>query len=283
MDAYDIAQEIRMERQFHKGSFLIVEGKTDVARFKKYVSKTECSFVNAHSVVKAKEALNLTKERSIPGVLAIVDADFDRLSRKGLIAKDSLLYSTSHDFDLDWVTLRSLETYLNEVGDETKINAFGGHQEIIKIILECLKPVSVAKFLNRARVFNFKTSGIEASEYYKKGCDIQGAFVSALISNEHLDESKRLSVMADINKARKKSFDLYQLTNGHDFCSVLGVMLKEELGNRKTQQTWGSEVEKHLRLSFDDTDFTGASIYQDIIDWETTNKPYKILDDRIRG
>jgi hypothetical protein len=33
MDEYDIAQEVRLERKVHKGSFLLVEGITDIKRF----------------------------------------------------------------------------------------------------------------------------------------------------------------------------------------------------------------------------------------------------------
>jgi hypothetical protein len=30
MDEHDIAQEVRLERKLHKGSFLLVEGTTDI-------------------------------------------------------------------------------------------------------------------------------------------------------------------------------------------------------------------------------------------------------------
>jgi hypothetical protein len=36
MDAYDVAQEIRLERQVHKGSFLLLEGLKDLNRFAKF-------------------------------------------------------------------------------------------------------------------------------------------------------------------------------------------------------------------------------------------------------
>jgi hypothetical protein len=45
MDAFDIAQEIRLERQVHKGSFLLLEGQEDLDRFLKFTD-TSGSTVN---------------------------------------------------------------------------------------------------------------------------------------------------------------------------------------------------------------------------------------------
>ena len=46
MDEYDIAQEVRLERKLHKGSFLLVEGTTDIKRFRVFIDDDGCSLVN---------------------------------------------------------------------------------------------------------------------------------------------------------------------------------------------------------------------------------------------
>ena len=83
MDGHDIAQEIRMERQALKNAaFLLLEGDTDLKRFTRYVDEAACSVVNCYGKPNAIEAIELLYEDGFPGALAILDADFDRLTCK---------------------------------------------------------------------------------------------------------------------------------------------------------------------------------------------------------
>jgi len=53
MDEYDIAQEIRVERMVHKGSFLLLEGDTDIKRFSQFTDEGKCSIVHCYGRRKA--------------------------------------------------------------------------------------------------------------------------------------------------------------------------------------------------------------------------------------
>ena len=39
MDEYDIAEEVRLERKVHRGSFLLVEGITYIRRFGPFIDE----------------------------------------------------------------------------------------------------------------------------------------------------------------------------------------------------------------------------------------------------
>ncbi|ESZ11563.1 DUF4435 domain-containing protein [Mesorhizobium sp. L48C026A00] len=99
MDAYDIAQEVKFERLAHKGSFLIVEGDTDIKRFSKYVDEQECSLVNSYGRRKAIRAIQLLQKWKVAGVVAVLDADFDRINGTELTHPD-IAYSSNHDLRL---------------------------------------------------------------------------------------------------------------------------------------------------------------------------------------
>jgi hypothetical protein len=80
MDEHDIAQEVRFERKVHKGSFLLLEGSTDIKRFEPLIDGQKCSVVNCYGRKNAIEAIKLLYDDGFPGALGVVDADFDRIT-----------------------------------------------------------------------------------------------------------------------------------------------------------------------------------------------------------
>src|SRR5882724_13409015 len=95
----------------------------------------------------AVEAIKLLYEDGFAGVLGIVDADFGRVD-DSLEQHEGLLYSEAHDFDLDWARPKVVERYFAQVADPEKRKPHGSANDLIDKILEGLKPVSVARFLN---------------------------------------------------------------------------------------------------------------------------------------
>ena len=77
-------------------SFLIVEGDTDRVFFKTFVDKYKCQITVAYSKSTAIEVLSLLEKENFPGLLTIVDADFDILEGK-LPQSQNLPISTKHN------------------------------------------------------------------------------------------------------------------------------------------------------------------------------------------
>jgi hypothetical protein len=276
MDERDIAQEVVMERMVHKGSFILLEGKTDVKRFRPYLCADECSIVSCHSVRKATGALRRLVDRNVSGVLAVIDADFSRV--QGITLENAnTVVSENHDLDLDWINTGSFERYLNEVGHEAKIIALGGCDAIVRDVHETLQSVSTGRLLNAKRVFNFKTSGIDVGKFYKHGQDITGDYVDALVDAGYVDVTRRDWIELEINSEKNTQKDEWQMTNGHDFCAAIGSMLRGDIGSRKAQQCFASEIETHIRLTFNKDDFLSLSIAAGIISWEEQNPGYRVL------
>ncbi|MER9371890.1 DUF4435 domain-containing protein [Mesorhizobium sp. M0491] len=281
MDSHDIAQEVRMERGVHKGSFLIVEGNTDLKRFSAYIDDAECSIVNSYTRRKALGAIRLLDKWSLKGVVAVVDADFDRVNQS-LKEMPNIAYSATHDFDLDWVQPHILERYLREVGDPAKCGMVGTSTEIITRIMEGLKPVSVARLWNIRGQLKFKVSGINVDDCFSGfRVNIEG-YVNLLTQQERISDQEKNDLVQMLEAAAKQKFDLLQLTNGHDFHCALGACLRADLGERRSPQAWGSEVESHLRLAFSDADFQCSEIFEKLRAWEKANVPFRVIDGRFR-
>ncbi|PTM75886.1 hypothetical protein [Cereibacter johrii] len=280
MDERDIAQEVIMERMVHKGATLLLEGKTDIKRFKNFIDESACSLVNCQSVRKAEGAIKILIQRGAKGVLAILDRDFR--SVLGLQEKNvNIVRSFGHDLDSDWLHTGATVRYLDEVADEAKVAALGGANQILNMIHTALRPISTARLLGVKRVFQFRTSGVDVSEFFDSGRDLLRDYLNSLTANGSVDASRHDWMEIEICKEMETPKPDLQMTNGHDLCCALGKMLMAEIGSRKRPQTWGSEIESHIRMSFDDRDFRSLAIYSKVLEWEGNNAGYRVLDKRL--
>jgi len=211
------------------------------------------------------------------GALAVIDADFDRITGN-LDQHEGLIYSQNHDLDLDWARPEVIARYLAEVGEKTKCDLHGSPGEIIEKILVGLKPISVARLLNHCKHITYKLSDIDISACFANfSVDIDGYVASIFQNRPPVPIAKKEALKQQIARAAGKEYDLYQLTNGHDFHCALGASLRHDLGSRRHFHTWGSEVEKHLRLTLNDSDFKRLLVYGAICEWVRKNPPFKIL------
>ncbi|RWQ80747.1 MAG: hypothetical protein EOS85_15880 [Mesorhizobium sp.] len=225
--------------------------------------------------------MRLLDQWKIRGAVAVVDADFDRINRK-LQLTPNVAYSATHDFDLDWIQPHIIEQYLIEVGDATKCGMAGTATEIVKKIMAGLKPISVARLLNIRGQLKFKVSGVNAGDCFSGfRVNIEG-YVDLLARDQRIDGREKRRLVQMIETAAKENFDLLQLTNGHDFHCALGACLRGDLGRRRDPQTWGSEVETHLRLAFSDSDFQQSDIFRELRVWEEANVPFRVIDKRFQ-
>jgi 5S rRNA maturation endonuclease (ribonuclease M5) len=67
LEAWDIAAQVRLERQIHKGAFLIVEGPNDDKVLSRFSHDQRCSIVIAFGKPNVVGALDLLEEEGFPG------------------------------------------------------------------------------------------------------------------------------------------------------------------------------------------------------------------------
>ena len=282
LDELDIAQEVRMERQKHKGAFLLLEGSTDIKRLSKFSNASLCSMVNSYGREHALKALNLLDDEGFEGVLAIVDADFDRIT-KSIESHDAVIYSETHDLDLDWAHPEVIGRYLQEVGDVMKCKSFGSTESIIAAIIEGLRPVSYARLLNKRGIIRYKLSDVELANCFGGLSVDVSKYVNEICSVRNITNAqKREKLNEDIvNALSREAHNPYQVTNGHDFNCALGIALRNELGSRRDIHTWTSEIELGIRLTYNRDEFRQSLVYRGVKAWEAKNPSYRVLLDDI--
>lgn len=275
LDAHDIAQEIRQERQVHKGSFLLLAGEGDIKRFAKFVDEDACSIQNCFGRDNLLGAIDILVHEGFPGILGLADAEFDRIEGS-LPQSDAVLFSEGHDFDLDLIGTDVLRRYLAEVGHAHRCKDHGGHEGVRAWILKSCKPLSVLRYIESVRDLGYGLDNIDCRVICIDGC----VDVNLLVGQVSLDASSarsQLDLKQDLLSNVKQNFDLTQLTCGHDFIDLLGLALQDRLGDRGPEQTRVPEVKIHLRLTFSEEDFVRTSLFFAIRNWEGENVPYLIL------
>lgn len=277
MDPEDIVAEVRMERQQHRGSFLLLEGKTDISRFRAFLH-SDCSVVNCWGKETLMVALTQLDQAAYSGLLALADADFDRILNIG-INSANLIYSESHDFDLDCALSPTLDLYLAEVANPEKLQDLGGTTGVLQRLLQSIRPISCARLANQMGQFQAPLSDTDWEPCYTPfGVNIERYIERALRKTSPTRQDID-NIVAIISRELAKDYDIAQITNGHDFCSALGISLRDALGTRARAQSTGKEVELHLRLAYRVDHFFATETFRSIRAWESRNSPYRVIHD----
>lgn len=277
LDAFDIAQEIRQERQVHKGSFLLLEGDKDIKRFGKFTDEARCSIVNCFGRENLIGAIEILYEDAFPGALGLADADFDRLNGE-LNSHEGLIFSECHDFDLDVACSTVMDRYLAEVAHDDKCEEHGGVIGIREWLFKASKPLSVLRFISHIQKLGYRLTDIRHRDILAENSEINvDLMVESVSLGKNSDVKQKNHLKGMVNSHLQKVYDAYQITNGHDFLTMLGIALRSKLSDRHAAQTWGSEVELHFRLSYSDEDFAATPTFAAIVNWQDENPPYIIL------
>ena len=122
-----VANQIRLRRSTYSGTFLLVEGGKDKIFYERFVDKLACELVNASGKPSSKlrviEILKIFEKSSFQGVLAIVDADFERLESL-LYSSPNLLRTDTHDLETMLINSPAFDKVVAEFGSEEKIAQF---------------------------------------------------------------------------------------------------------------------------------------------------------------
>jgi hypothetical protein len=279
IDGWDIAAQIRLMRQVHKGSFLIVEGETDDKALSRYIDSNACEIEVAFGKQNALQALDLLEEDGFAGVVALVDADFDRLlSNKYPV--ENLYITDKHDLDLTIFASSAFDQYVREYSDRESLNKVcdGDLIKLRQWILSSALPLACCRLASDRDSLNIYFKDLRHDSFIREDDLILEVdhLLSALIGR-----SKTRCDIAGLKSrlAREAALehDLYQLVSGHDAAAVFGIALRKLLGDRRDVHTWSSEIEAGLRLAFNREALEETEFYISLRAWEGENIPYCIF------
>jgi hypothetical protein len=279
IDGYYIAAQVRLVRQAHKGTILLLEGATDARVFDRFVDERACDIEIGFGKENVLRAIDLLEEDGFFGVIGIVDADFDRVLEISH-SIENICVTGLHDLDLMIFASPAFETYIKEYADDELIaREFGSDFDRCRAkIVEAALPLARCRLISEHRHLRLYFVDLRHDEF------VAEHDLSVTVDGLHqtiINRSKTSCTLTQLKSFVASEFaqvaEPYQLVNGHDIAAILGIALRRLIGKRRRDQTWASEVEAGLRLAFDWSAMQTTGVYHCVKRWEAANEPYRVF------
>jgi len=279
IDGFYVAAQIRFVRQVHKGTILILEGETDARILERFTDLSACQIEIGFGKANVLEALDSLEDDGFAGVVALVDADFDRIigTQHEL---ENLCLTDAHDLDLTIFATSALDRYLAEFADKDALQReFKSDLKALRQrVLTASLPIAYCRLMSEQQNLDLYFKDLRHDEFISVDdltVEIDAVTTKIIARSRTSCTVSRLKTY--VTGSAVKSYDLYQLANGHDVAAILGIALRKLVGSRRMPQTWASEIESGLRLAFDWEAITNTLMYRCLRGWEANNKPYRIF------
>jgi len=274
---------IRLRRTSFSGSFLLVEGGTDKTFYERFIDKVACQVVTTSgkpsSKQRAIEILKILNKENFQRILAIVDADFDRL--EGLPNIPNLIFTDTHDLETMLIQSPALDKVLAEVGSEEKITKFG--KDIRSVLLQSGKPIGYLLWISQIHELNLTFAGIKFSKFIdEQTLQIDEIKLIQEVKNKSEAHTLKAEILQQhIANQKRNDHDPYQVCCGHHLVQILSFGLCKAIGSAKPSDVESSILERSLRLAYEEAYFYKTQIYLSIRQWESVNLPFRVLKNNI--
>lgn len=276
-----VANQIRLRRSTYQGTFLLVEGGSDKVFYERFTDNLECELVTVSGKPSSKLRVIsvlkiLEEESSFMGVLAIVDADFDRLSTPPCHSSN-LLYTDTHDLEAMLINSPAFDKVLAEFGSDEKIRQFS--RDIRLAILESGVSIGYLLWVSQCDDLNLTFDGIVFSKFVAE----QTLQIDELkLIREVKNKSQAFSLRDEDLQLRLQNYksgnhNPWQVCCGHHLVEILSLGLRKTIGSNKTSDIESERLERYLRLAYEEIYFRDTQLYVNIRSWETKNQPFKVL------
>ena len=278
IDGYYVAAQIRLIQQTHKGAVLLLEGDKDDRVLRRFIDGS-CDIEIGFGREQVIKALDLLEEEGIGGVVAVIDADFDRILGRSYDL-EGLCVTDCHDLDLTIFSSSALDRVVDMYAEKPLFEqAMGGSADKLRdfllrasVELACCRLASerhaLRLYFKDLKLYEF----VDAASLITDLDKLASELVSRSTTRTTINELKTY-----VQAEKSKQHDLRQLANGHDVATFLGIAFQGMLARRRVQQTWGSEIEAALRLAFDWQALSETELFRCLRAWEAGNKPYRVL------
>ena len=280
ISGWDIASYVRFARQTHKGAIIIVEGQKDTRALGGIFDPALVNLEISYGKGNLLEALDLLEDEGFEGVLAIADADFDRID--GVVHQlDNLFLADGHDIDMTIATSPALERYLEEFADPDKLEAFKANCDttLVEALCGSLAYLSTCRWVSEKNnlMLDFKSLEFDFINQADLSCD-EVSLRRVLVAGSPATCITTDQLRQIVEAQSSSKVDQCELCNGHDFCTILGIAMRTLLGKLSGTQTYGSSVEGVLRLTFNFGDLKSTQLFAGLLEWEKENSGYPLFE-----
>ncbi len=227
----------------------IVEGDDDIKLFRKFFNRNiQLEEISGGCKNLEKELIEYNKKND--RVFGIRDADFMHINKTEPIP--NLFLSDYHDIEMQMI--KSDEVFSAFVSEfiNKEIERFSDFRnDVLQLLI----------FLSLIRLWN----DVNNNELNFKGLGIGDFFDSTKLSinnekcieniNKRSPNKKTNLLMEDIISMQSNEYDLFQLTNGHDFIRIIELIIAKK------------DIASSLRTAYSFTEFQKSKLYSDLNSW----------------
>ena len=295
LTASEIVAEFYITRGMGKSkkTFVMVEGKTDRALWVEYMA--DCALFPTRGKNVIIDALKSYGLCGLPGIAAIVDADYWLITQSDKPNIDNLLYDDCcPDMELILLASPALKKVLRHTFSMCETEQIHEFAEKLKKESLCLAAeLGYFRLLNHIEDYglNFKAIHLEGQGFIDKNTlELDREWAA-----RRLAENKRgitsTELLRGIEKLRGKYPPNIQLCRGKDVLGIMTVIMpilfKSEFGEEfkdlpdsmRMMFRGEQELSRELRKTYEYVYFAKTSLFSCIRKWESDNSPYRIIRD----
>lgn len=263
-------------------AFLLVEGRADELFWRLHIDRHSCEVREHGGRERALAELRSAGETGKRGVVACLDADFDRLD--GTLANEAhVVWTDLHDLELVLIHSPALERLLIELGSPAKRADFERERGAVRdALLAHGVKLGRLRWLSKRQqlglVFRKDKSGELTYLPYQDFCDLRQftvddqELVQMVLNFSNRHDLKANDLLVQMNALPE--VDAGQLCVGHDLLGLLEIGLRKKLGSKNRSR---EEIERALRLAFHRDDLERTEMFAQLTAWEAANAPFRLF------
>ena len=267
------ANQLRMLRRGFGGAFVLVEGTTDVALFKRFTDATAAHMSHVGNKELVSATVEIMNREAFSGVVGIVDSDRDRILG---IAQTSNVFAMDH-CDVECTLLLS-DAYLkvmDEYASPAKVtrfqNAYGDVRE--HLFAQCAH-LGGLRLVSRIENLNLTFEDTQYEHFTDVNMVVNIEAMIDYVLQKSGQAQSRDKVRRRLSELDAMHYDATELCNGHDTVAILTIGLKRALGSNRGLRA--EDMERALRLSFEYEHLRRTALHREIAEWEESNQPFSI-------
>ena len=284
--------------------YLVVEGESDKKLFNRFLDRSVCraiticeesddnsgqnrtrSYVKDDGGSNKEQIIQFFDDRTqkTPGLLGIVDADFDNIKGRENLP-DNIILTDYHDIEMVILkTQPDLSSLYSEIADLYLVQEY---EKSTRIIIDTVIAIAYELGLLRLVCRKYpkencpsvkdthfwecidKSFGIDMDEIINR--IIRGSVGKCVYRKDLKDE---------IASEKAHNYGKYQVCCGHDVTEILAYCFSADsnllkCGNKEYQSR--SKIETILRVTYNPDSFKTTNMFKRILEWQTSNT--RILD-----
>lgn len=266
-----LANEVRLLRASHNGSFLLVEGAGDKKFLSKFLKISSCEIVVCLGRERLIGAVSELEREGFIGALGFADRDFSEIIGYP-IYEGEVVFTDENDLEIMLLCSPALDRVLVEYGKpDVARNIASEGANVRNMIFDSARVVGALRVLSQERSWSLN---FDEMKYYfvSRSCllDVRKTIRHVISRSVRSSGLSSEAVESLVVERISNSGSARELCCGHDCVRVLGRALKNQIGNTSDfDGPKGSKrLERLLRVAYDENQFKSTNAYDHVKKWE---------------